>query len=54
MTKKMVTIKLDIPFDETLKEIAKKESRSQGKQVEHWIKKDAKRLGIEIKTNSQT
>jgi len=48
MAKKMITVKIDENLKPVLEEIAKRESRSQGAQIEHWIKKDAKRLNISI------
>jgi hypothetical protein len=49
MAKKTVTIRITEPLPDVLKVMADKEDRSQGKQVEYLIKKEAKRLGIEIK-----
>lgn len=45
----MISIKIEDNLPEVLKQIAENETRSQGEQVEHWIKKEAKRLGIDIK-----
>lgn len=48
MAKKMLTVKIEDNLKPVLEQIAEKESRSQGGQIEHWIKKDAKRLNIEV------
>lgn len=48
MAKKMISIKIEENLKPVLEKIADLESRSQGGMVEKWIKKDAKRLNIEI------
>ncbi len=48
MAKQMVSIKIDDTLKEALIKIAELESRSQGGQIEYWIKKEAERLNIKI------
>ncbi len=49
MAKLPITVKIEENLKPVLEKIAEHESRSQGGQIEAWIKKDAKRLKIEIK-----
>lgn len=48
MAKQMLTVKVEENLKEALIKIADIENRSQGGQIEYWIKKDAKRLDIKI------
>jgi hypothetical protein len=48
MAKIMLTVKVEENLKPVLEKIVEAESRSQGGQIEHWIKKDAKRLKIPI------
>lgn len=48
MAKKMVSIKLDEPFNELLAKLAEANDRSQGQQVQHMIKIECARSGIEV------
>jgi len=49
----MVSIKIDQNLLEPFRQIAETESRSQGGQVEFWIKKEAERLKIKIPVQKQ-
>lgn len=44
----MLTVKIEENLKPVLEQISEHEGRSQGNLVEHWIKKNAKRLNIEI------
>lgn len=46
MARKMLTVKVEVETIELLKVVAETEGRSQGKEVEHLVKKEAKRLNI--------
>lgn len=49
----MISVKIDDSLIEPLKQIADNESRSQGAQIEYWIKKEAERLKIPIPPRPQ-
>lgn len=53
MAKIMLTVKVEENLKPVLEQIADTESRSQGGQIEHWIKKDAKRLKIDVPKSSK-
>lgn len=44
----MLTVKIEETLKPVLEKIAEKESRSQGGQIEYWIKKEAEILNIPI------
>lgn len=46
ITRTMLSVKTDDETKELLKILSETESRSQGKEVEHLVKKEAKRLNI--------
>ncbi|WP_323520066.1 RepB family protein [Mucilaginibacter sp. 10I4] len=48
MAKKMISIKIEEALKPILEQICETESRSQGGQVEYWIKKEAERLSIKL------
>lgn len=45
----MISVKIEEDLVEPLKKIAESESRSQGGQIEFWIRKEAERLDIKIR-----
>lgn len=49
----MLTVKIDELLKPILEMIAEMESRSQGGQIEYWIKKEAERLNIKLPPSSK-
>lgn len=39
-------ISVEVPTRDLVQQVSKAQGRSMGKQIEHWAKKDAKRLAI--------
>jgi hypothetical protein len=52
--KKMLSVKVESSLLDQLKQIADLESRSQGGQIEFWIKKEAERLNLKVPTKEET
>lgn len=49
MSKQYTKINVETDTRDLVEQVAKAEGRSMGKQIEHWARKDAKRLSIGTK-----